>query len=253
MLLKPKPPNIYGFSSELYGAIRRLALQKSLDDPDFKKIIHPNSTKARSSSVMVMDAHGMCLYIIERNQNQLPFGTPGGKREPGEHPIDTAAREFQEETGCYVHGSVLDIHLSQTKKDLIIFVLVSDWKDLVPCPPEKHRSSTVYMTLLSLETALEATRFGEELYFTLDDENLLVYRDPKKVRKLEKQRGKKLTIVQERLFMSNDLDPIRTNGIRIRQAHRNDLNDSRVLEIFENSLKRPHPNIDSGDSEVSTE
>lgn len=268
---KHKLPNVYGFSRELYEEALQFAKKKALTDPDFEKAWNSSYSKKRisrgsdppnkgqkklgSASVVVMDSRGMYLNVIEKRQNQLPFGIPGGKREPGEFILDTVVREFWEETGCYVHGHVLDIYFSPKNKDMIIFVYVYDWsKDLVFCKADGVESSTIYMTLLSLQTTLDATQLGEELYFTLDDNNRLIYRDPLKVRNLEQKRQKKLTIIQEPLFMADDLSVIRANGIRIRQAHRNDLNDSRILEIFLDYLRQTNMGLPPpSDSETSME
>lgn len=270
-----EPPNVAGLSKQLYDEIQQLAEQKSLLDPVFEEawnrykrtfrkdpknpgpLNRPmvrKQKKAGSASIVVIDRQGMYLTIIEKHTNGLPFGIPGGRLEPGESLSDAVAREFQEETNCYVHGKVVDIYLSKNK-DMIVFVQVDDWgKDLVPCPPKEHTSSTVYMALLSLETMLDATKLGEELYFTIDVENKLVYRDPKKVKYLEDTRGKKLNIVQKTLFVSlDDLEAIRENGIRIRQAHRNDLNNEEVLKIFRDCLETNLGVPPSQDSEVSLE
>lgn len=269
MLAPPhiEQPNIAGLSKQLYEEVLQFAAAKAQQDPAFKEAWDPpkriyrkdpknpgppkhrkiqNPKKSGSASVVVMDQQGMILMVIEQRNGQLPFGIPGGSRNPGEHWLYTVAREFQEETRSYVHGKVLDIYFSGNK-DMIIFVQVKDWaKDLVPCPLTQHTSATVYMALLSLETMLDATRSGEELYFTLDGKNRLVYRDPKKVQNLEKKRGKPLSIVQNLLYKSCDnLDIIREKGVRIRQAHRNDLNNKKVLEIFQKCLNKTIVSISS--------
>jgi hypothetical protein len=262
-----KSPNIGGFSRQLYHNAIQFAKNKSETDSDFREAWNSGYTRKvqrskisktpGSASVVAMDSLGRYLFVLEHKseKKQNLFGIPGGKSEFGEHPLDTAAREFQEETGHFVHGGVLDIHYVAKKSgspDLIIFIHVYNWKNnLIPISPKSAKipgSCTVYMTLLSLQTALDATRMGEELYLTLDEQNRLIYRDAKKVNVFEVKREKKLEIVQEPLYIANEpMDAIRANGIRIRQAHRNDLNNSSVLGIFEKILK--HPIEDITDSE----
>lgn len=222
-------PNIAGLSRKLYDEIKQFAKERFVTD-----LTH--NSNVRSASIFVIDKFGMYLTIIEKHVNGLPFGIPGGSIEFGEHWIDAIAREFLEETKCYIHGSVMDIYLS--KKDMLLFVQINNWNDLVPCVYNKP-NNTIYMAIISLQTILDATRLGEELYFTIDIDNKLKYRDPKKVKLLEDARGKQINIVQKTLFVSLDkLSVIREHGIRIRQAHRNDLNNPDVLRILENFVKK---------------
>lgn len=49
------------------------------------------------SAVLISDDEGRVLHVRKKGTHM--FMLPGGKPEPGEHPRDTAAREFQEELG----------------------------------------------------------------------------------------------------------------------------------------------------------
>lgn len=42
------------------------------------------------------------ILAVSRKNDPTDFGLPGGKRDPGEHPRTTAAREALEETGITV-------------------------------------------------------------------------------------------------------------------------------------------------------
>lgn len=58
-----------------------------------------------ASSVFVRDAAGNWLVVYSRRRGE--FSAPGGWREPGEAPVETAVREVQEETGILLAASEL--------------------------------------------------------------------------------------------------------------------------------------------------
>lgn len=59
----------------------------------------------RVSAVVMRDASGRVLNVRKRGTSMLML--PGGKPEPGEHPRDTAQREFAEELGIELDPALM--------------------------------------------------------------------------------------------------------------------------------------------------
>ncbi len=54
--------------------------------------------KKRAACCLILSGDGRVL-AVSRKDDPTAFGMPGGKVDPGEEPIEAAARELQEETG----------------------------------------------------------------------------------------------------------------------------------------------------------
>ena len=55
-----------------------------------------------AACVLIMADDGKIL-AVSRKDNPSDLGLPGGKVDPGEQPIEAAARELTEETGLHIH------------------------------------------------------------------------------------------------------------------------------------------------------
>jgi 8-oxo-dGTP pyrophosphatase MutT (NUDIX family) len=70
-----------------------------LTDEDSEEQTEEQSIK-QAACCLIM-SHDGTILTVSRKDNPLAFGIPGGKVDPGEQPIDAAARELTEETGLF--------------------------------------------------------------------------------------------------------------------------------------------------------
>lgn len=197
-----------------------------------KKVISKPRKPPRSVSLVAINSNFAILTVLELIEQQLKFGIPGGKPAYNEHPVDTLAREFYEETGYMINGQFLNV--LTIRNDMIIFVYVANsQQELVPLASQKP--SALYISWLSLETIIDATQLKEELFFQIDN-NSLKYRDETITNQLANKRKKRLYVISEPVYISSELGTLQGRGFRIRQAFRNDLNNPKFMQILSESV-----------------
>ena len=112
--------------------------------------------EAASSAILIRD--GKILLIRRRNPPSLDrFAFPGGRAEPGETPVQTALREFEEETGIVAHSP----------REFAFY-------DLRAENPGRHFHLTVFLVEASAEEIAEARDDAADAgWFTPDEIRML--------------------------------------------------------------------------------
>lgn len=112
--------------------------------------------EAASSAILIRD--GRILLIRRRNPPSLDmFAFPGGRAEPGETPVQTALREFEEETGIVAHSP----------REFAFY-------DLQAENPGRHFHLTVFLVEASAEEIAEARDDAADAgWFTPDEIRML--------------------------------------------------------------------------------
>ena len=112
--------------------------------------------EAASSAILIRD--GRILLIRRRNPPSLDmFAFPGGRAEPGETPVQTALREFEEETGIVAHSP----------REFAFY-------DLRAENPGRHFHLTVFLVEASAEEIAEARDDAADAgWFTPDEIRML--------------------------------------------------------------------------------
>ena len=112
--------------------------------------------EAASSAILIRD--GRILLIRRRNAPSLDmFAFPGGRAEPGETPVQTALREFEEETGIRPHSP----------REFAFY-------DLRAENPGRHFHLTVFLVEASAEEIAEARDDAADAgWFTPDEIRML--------------------------------------------------------------------------------
>ena len=132
------------FAKPLVTALHQLLLTK-IKDPEFKL----NFNMADNASIIAI-ADDKALLVLETNpaNGKYLFGFPEGRRQKNENPLQTAMREWYEETGVILGDyKKLDI-ICRAKSGTadVIIVITVDKLDLAT----EYKHSALYMTMMSL-------------------------------------------------------------------------------------------------------
>lgn len=87
------------------------------DEENDEQVANQDTPQAACCLILKDDGSGKVL-AVSRKDNPLLFGFPGGHVDPGERPIDAAARELEEECGLIA----TDLHLVFSCEDAQGFV-----------------------------------------------------------------------------------------------------------------------------------
>lgn len=90
--------NLHPVGRDMASAgVRPQAHSNVLDDEDSDQ--QAADQDAKHAACCLIRGHDGTFLAVSRKDDPSAFGFPGGKVDPGEKPIEAAARELQEETG----------------------------------------------------------------------------------------------------------------------------------------------------------
>ena len=93
--------------------VRPDAHQSVLDDEEEAEDMDLQDKKHAACCLILSDDGNGTVLAVSRRDDPTAFGLPGGKVDPGETPMQAAARELQEETGL----TAVDLHKVFERQD----------------------------------------------------------------------------------------------------------------------------------------